>query len=128
MFLTFGSLGARRPAEGTWCGELIPAPPDIGLKCDPATIYGSLPARFDLSTASGAGGFTDIMSVPPSVARRARQAAQRGVEPRFFYVRRFVSTTGAPDEYVDVTCRLTSGGARTPLALTDVRLAFETDA
>jgi hypothetical protein len=127
VFLTFGGVGGRRPAEAVWCGELIPAAPDIGLKCDPATIYGSLPARYDLSTLSGNGGYTDIMSIPPSIARRAYQAAQRGVEPRFFYVRRFVSTTGGPDEYVDVTCRLTGGGARTPFALTDVRLAFKTE-
>jgi hypothetical protein len=37
--------------------------------------------------------------------------------------RRFVSTTGGPDEYVAVVCRLT-GGANTALALLDVRLAF----
>ena len=127
VFLTFGGVGGRRPAEAVWCGELIPATPDLGLKCDPATIYGSLPTRYDLSSLSGSGGYTDIMSIPASIARRAYQAAQRGVEPRFFYVRRFVSTTGGPDEYVDVTCRLTGGGARTPLALTDVRLAFETE-
>src|SRR5215475_2969518 len=46
VFLTFGPVNsALRPAEATWCGELIPAAPDLGLKCDPATIFGSLPAR-----------------------------------------------------------------------------------
>jgi hypothetical protein len=35
---------------------------------------------------------------------------------------------GQPDQYVSVTCRLAGGGARVPLALTDVRLSFDTDA
>jgi hypothetical protein len=128
VFLTFGPLRNRVPAEAFWCGELMPAAPDLGLKCDPATLLGRLPARYDLSVVSGEAGFTDIMSIPPSVARRAYQAAQAGANAPFFYVRRFVSTVGGPDEYVFVTCRLTGGGARTPLALTDVRLAFEVDA
>ena len=67
------------------------------------------------------------MSIPPSVARRAYQAAEAGETSSFFYVRRFVSTRGGPDEYVFVTCRLTGGGARTPLALLDVQLAFGDD-
>jgi len=38
--------------------------------------------------------------------------------------RRFVHGAGlGPDQYVAVTCRLTDGGARTPFALLDVRLA-----
>ena len=125
-FLTYGQVGgALRPAEATWCGELIPAAPDLGLKCDPATIFGSLPARYNLSRSSGTLGFTDVMSIPPSVARRAYQAAVDGADSRFFYVRRFVNTGGGPDEYVIVTCRLASGGARTPFALTDAQLLFE---
>ncbi|MGH9766919.1 MAG: hypothetical protein ACREAB_05730, partial [Blastocatellia bacterium] len=33
VFLTFGQVtSALRPAEATWCGELIPAAPDLGLK------------------------------------------------------------------------------------------------
>ena len=67
------------------------------------------------------------MSIPPSVARRARQAAETGVESSFFYVRRFVSTVGGPDEFVAVTCRMAGGGARVPFALLDVRLRFATD-
>jgi hypothetical protein len=67
------------------------------------------------------------MSVPSSVARRAFQAAAAGAPAPFFYVRRFVSTTGGPDEFVVVICRLTSGGARTPLALTDVTLSFDVE-
>src|SRR5262245_4234312 len=131
VFLTFGPVRNFRPAEGTWCGELIPAAPDNGFKCDPATIFGSLPGRFDRSRSSGNLGFTDIMSIPPSVARRAYQAAQAGSVSSFFYVRHFINLgggpdqgAGGPDEYVPVTCRLSGGGARTPFALTDVKVAF----
>jgi hypothetical protein len=124
VFLTFGPVGNFRAAEGTWCGDLIPAAPDIGLKCNPATIFGSLPGRFDLSKSSGNLGFTDIMSIPPSVSRRAYQAAENGAVASFFYVRRFINSSGGPDEYVPVTCRLSGGGARTPFSLTDVRVSF----
>ncbi len=124
-FLTFGPLVNRVPAEGCWCGELISAAPALGFKCNPATIFGCLPARQDFSTRSGSGGFTDIMSIPSSVARRAYQAAQEGSNSSFFYVRRFISTVGEPDEFVAVTCRMSGGGARTPFALTDVKLSFE---
>lgn len=126
VLITFGGLANQVPAEALWCGELIPAAPDLGFKCDPATLFGRLPLRFQRSVSSATGGaFTDPMSIPPSVARRAYQAAERGEDSRFFYVRRFVSTVGGPDEYVFVTCRLTGGGARVPLALVDVRLSFE---
>lgn len=124
VFLTFGNLRDYRPAEAMWCGDLLSAAPDQGLKCNPAAIYGFLPARYDRSRQSGNNAFTDVMSIPPSVARRAYQAAARGEDGRFFYVRRFVSNTGGPDQYVDVTCRLTGGGARVPFSLTDVKLAF----
>lgn len=125
VFITFGNLQQQVPVEAMWCGELIPAAPDIGFKCDPSTIYGRLPIRFDQSRLNAdATTFTDIMSIPPSVARRAWQAAERGEHSAFYYVRRFVSTVGGPDEYVFVTCRLAGGGARVPLALLDVRLSF----
>lgn len=124
VFLTFGPLGGYRPAEAFWCGDVVDAAPDLGRRCDPSTLFGALPARYDLSRLSGTGGFTDIMSIPPSVTRRAYQAAVAGAVAPFFYVRRFVSTLGGPDQYVAVTCRLTGGGARVPLSLTDVTLAF----
>lgn len=125
VFITFGGLQQQLPVEATWCGELMPAAPDIGFKCDPSTIYGRLPIRLDQSRLNASSTtFTDIMSIPPSVARRAWQAAERGEHSAFYYVRRFVSTTGGPDEYVFVTCRLAGGGARVPLALLDVRLSF----
>jgi hypothetical protein len=135
VFLTFGPVRNFRVAEATWCGELIPASPDNGFKCDPATIFGSLPGRFDRSRSSGNLGFTDIMSIPPSVARRAYQAAQAGSVSSFFYVRHFINLggggpdrgAGGPDEYVPVTCRLSGGGARTPFALTDVKVSFDTE-
>lgn len=126
--ITFGGLRAQVPAEAVWCGEIIPAAPDIGFKCDPNTVFGALPIRYDQSRLSGSGTvFTDIMSIPPSVARRAYQAAARGQASAFFYVRRFVSTAGGRDEYVFVTCKLTGGGARAPFSLIDVRLGFATE-
>lgn len=126
VFITYGNLQGKVPVEATWCGELIPAAPDIGFRCDPGTIFGRLPLRYDRSRLSGQDGFTDIMSIPPSVARRAYQAAQQGAVSSFFYVRRFADPGGGPDEYVSVTCRMTGGGARVPFALLDVRVSFAT--
>lgn len=127
-FITFGNLQGMVPVEATWCGELIDASPAVGLRCDPSTIFGRLPIRYDRSRSSGQDGFTDIMSIPPSVARRAYQAAQAGAVSSFYYVRRFVDPDGIrPDEFVFVTCRLTGGGARTPFSLVDVRLGFDTE-
>jgi hypothetical protein len=123
-FLTFGGLRNQVAVEAFWCGELVPAAPSRGFRCSASTIFGRLPLRYDLSSASGLA-FTDVMSIPASVARRAYQDAQRGSRSSFFYVRRFVSTTGAPDEYVAVTCRLAGGGARVPFSLTDVTVAFD---
>ncbi len=128
VFLTFGGLSADQiPVEAFWCGELVDARPDIGLRCDPSTLFGRLPLRFDLSQSSGTAGFTDVMSIPPSVARRAWQAAADGKPAAFFYVRRFANRRGGPDVFVAVTCRLTAGGAGVPFALTDVRLAFDAE-
>lgn len=126
VFLSYGGLRNERPAEAFWCGELLPAPSGIGSRCNPATIYGRLPARYDLSVLGG-GVFTDVMSIPTSVVRAAYQAAVRGATSTFFYVRRFESTAGGADEYVAVTCRLTGGGARAPFSLTDVHLQFGGD-
>ena len=127
VFVTFGNLAGKIPVEAIWCGELVPASPDIGDRCDPSTIFGSLPLRYDLSRPSGIDGLTDIMSIPASVSRRAYQAAARGEASEFFYVRRFVDPDGGPDEYVTVTCRMTDGGARVPFAITDARIAFATE-
>jgi hypothetical protein len=124
VFLTYGNLGAYRPADTAWCGDVVPATPDLGLKCVPGTIYGTLPGRFDISRPSGTNAYTDVVSVPASVSRKAYQAAAAGQDSQFFYVRRFVSTKGGPDQYVDVSMRLTGNGAGVPLSLTDVQLGF----
>jgi len=126
VFLTFGGLNGYRPVEALWCSRLVGAAPDVGLRCDPATILGSLPVRYDQSTLA-TGALTDIMSIPPSVARRAYQAAEAGGDAGFFYVRRFSSAAGGPDQYVAVTCRMAGGGARVPFSLLDVELGFEVD-
>lgn len=125
VFLTFSNVVNLRPAESTWCGEIIPAAPAaLGFRCDPTTVFGQLPARYDQSRLSGTNGYTDIMSITPAVARKAYLDAVRGSDARFFYVRRFVSTVGGPDEYVPVTIRLSGNGARVPFSLTDVKLQW----
>lgn len=126
VFLSFGGLNGYRPIEALWCSRLVPATPDVGLRCDPSTILGSLPVRYDQSTL-GTGSLTDIMSIPPSVVRRAYQAAEAGGDSGFFYVRRFTRPTGGPDQYVAVTCRMAGGGARVPFSLIDVELGFDVD-
>ena len=126
-FLTFGGLGDFRPVEAEWCGELVSAAPAAGLKCDPSTVFGRLPIRFDQSRLSGVTGFTDIMSIPPSVARRAYQAAETGQKSSFFYVRRFRNPATGQEQYVAVTCRLAGGGARVPFSLVDVSVKFNVE-
>ena len=126
VLLTFGNLGARRPIESTWCGALIPAVPDLGMKCDPTVIFGRLPVRYNQATLSGTNAYTDIMSVTPSVARRAYLDAARGANGSFFYVRRFVLPGGGgPDEFVPVTLRLGGNGAAVPFSITNVRLLWD---
>ena len=128
VFLTFGQIPAGYvPAEALWCGQIAVIPPALGPQCVPGTNYGSLPARFDLSRGSGSSGMTDIMSIPSSVVRRAFQVGASGGDAGFFYVRRFISTLGGPDQYVAVTCRMGAGGARTPFSLIDVEYVSLTD-
>jgi hypothetical protein len=124
VFISYGGLQNQISAEAVWCADIVPATPDIGFKCDPASTWGRLPARYELARPSGSGGFTDIMTIPQNVARRAYGSALAGANSTFYYVRRFISTTGGPDEYVFVVCRLAGGGASVPLALTDVQLRF----
>ena len=123
VLITFGGLQDQEPVEALWCLELVPAAPDIGQKCAPGTVIGRLPLRHDQSRLRG-GVFTDVMSIPASVSRRAYEAARSGSDSTFFYVRRFRNLRGGPDEFVFVTCRLSGGGARSPLALLDVRINF----
>jgi hypothetical protein len=125
VFLTFRNLRPdQRAAEGVWCGEI-----DASGACVPGTEFGRLPDRFDLGRISGVNvrNFTDIMNIPASVARRAYQAARRGDSAEFFYVRRFESDAGMPDEFVSVSCRMAGGGARSQLAILEVKMRFELD-
>jgi hypothetical protein len=124
VFVTYGNLGNYRPAETSWCGEIAPATPDIGFKCVPGTIYGAAPNRYDISRLSGKNAYTDIVSVPGAIARKAYQAAAAGEGSEFFYVRRFVNSGGGPDQFVAVTMRLSGAGAGAPFSLTDVQLGF----
>jgi hypothetical protein len=118
VFLTYLGLNNQAPVEALWCGEI-----NADRSCVSGTVFGRLPQRYDLGRSSGRGNnYTDIMTIPPSVARKAYQDAAKGNNSDFFYVRRWRSSTGAPDEYVAVTCRLSSGGARVPFSITDVKL------
>jgi hypothetical protein len=116
VFLTFLGLNNQVPAEAQWCGAI-----NANGSCVPGTVYGRLPRRYNRGQLSGTNNYTDIMSIPASITRKAYQDAARGNQADFFYVRRLVSTTGAIDEYVAVTCRLTSSGAGVPLSITSVR-------
>ena len=123
-YLTFTNVAALTPAEATWCGDVVSAAPDIGQRCDPATIFGVLPARYDQSRLNGSR-YTDIMSITPVVARRAYTDAVRGNDARFFYVKHFVSTNGGPDQFVPVTIRLSGNGAGVPFSVTAVKLMWQ---
>jgi len=127
VFLTFQNLAAGQIAvEAFWCGAVVTTAVSATDPCVPGTVFGRLPLRNNLGRASGTGGvnnFTDIMSIPASVSRRAYQDAQRGNDSRFFYVRRFAN----PTQYAVVTCRMAGGGARIPFSLVDVNMKFMTD-
>lgn len=123
-FLTFSNVVNLRPAEAVWCGALVPAAPDIGFRCDPRSVFGVLPNRYDQSRLTGAR-YTDIMSITPTVARRAYTDAANGADSRFFYVKHFVSTNGGQDQFVPVTIRLSGNGAGVPFSLTTVKLNWQ---
>lgn len=63
VLLTYGGVVNKQPAEATWCGALISAAPNLGMMCDPATVFGRLPARYNQSRLSGNNAYTDIMSI-----------------------------------------------------------------
>lgn len=123
-YLTFSGVANLRPADAVWCGDIVPAAPDIGFKCDPATIFGVLPSRYDQSRLNGTR-YTDIMSITPIVARRAYTDATLGNDSRFFYVKHFISTNGGPDQFIPVTIRLSGNGAGVPFSLTGVNLRWQ---
>jgi hypothetical protein len=127
VFLTFSNVVNKRPVDACWCGELVAAAPDAGFRCRPGTEFGCLPVRYDQSRLGGNSTYTDIMSVPPSVSRRAYLDAAGGAEATFFYVRHFVSTVGGPDEFVPVTIRLAGNGAAVPFSITEVKLLWGVD-
>lgn len=123
--LTFTAPKGYTPAEGVWCARLV-EDMDRGVRCDPATIFGQALAG-GVGTSSSNGVFTEIMSVPASVAQRAYESAVGGGSARFFYVRRFVGSGAAaggtgPDQYAVLSCVLGGGGANAPFTLTNVRL------
>jgi hypothetical protein len=119
VFLTYIGLNGFTTVEALWCGAI-----NSDQSCVPGTVFGRLPKRSDRGQPSGGNNYTDIMTIPPSIARKAYQDAVQGASSEFFYVRRFVSNAGLPDTFVAVTCRLAGGGARVPLALTNVKLRF----
>lgn len=130
VFLTFQGTAGQNAVDAFWCGDItVPAnTPTPTNPCVPGTVFGHLPLRNNLATSSGTGGVnntTDIMTIPASVARRAYQDALAGNASQFFYVRRFVNGGGV-EEFIAVTCRMAGGGARVPLALTNVEVFFDT--
>lgn len=130
VFLTFQGTANQRAVDAFWCGEITVGAntPTSFDPCVPGTVFGHLPVRNNLSRSSGTGGVsntTDIMTIPASVARRAYQDALSGKASQFFYVRKFVDN-GGNEQFIAVTCRMAGGGARVPLALTNVEIYFET--
>jgi hypothetical protein len=122
VFLTYSGLANQSPADAFWCGQI-----NADGSCVSSTLFGRLPSRYNIGRASGQNNYTDIMTIPASVARKAYQAALRSNNSEFFYVRRWRSNTGAPDEFVAVTCRLAGGGARVPFSITSVKLQLAGD-
>ncbi|HRH40918.1 MAG TPA: hypothetical protein PKY82_04685 [Pyrinomonadaceae bacterium] len=124
VYLTFSNVVNLTPVESVWCGSIISAAPSIGFKCDPTTIFGSLPARYNQAKLI-TNRYTDIMSITPTVTRRAYADAVKGNNSQFYYVRHFISTVGGLDEYVPVTIRLSGNGAGVPFSLTAVKLQWQ---
>jgi hypothetical protein len=133
VFLTFQGLEPNEvPVRAYWCAEVTVAANVVVNfdPCVPGTLLGNLPAANSLGRPSSAGGasvFTDIMTIPASVSRRAYQLARGGEPSAFFYIREFRNTATGVSSFVAVTCRLAGGGARVPLALTNVEMEFLTE-
>ena len=130
VFITFQGTAGQTSSEGFWCGEITVGANTVTNTnpCVHGTLFGFLPKKLNLSRGSGtlgASNLTDIMTIPSSVSRRAYQDAKKGNKSSFFYVRKFSGAGG--DQYVAVTCRMAGGGARVPLALTNVDLVFRSD-
>lgn len=129
VFLTFQNVAPQESSiRSFWCGEISVSANTV-VDFDPClsgTLFGNLPVALDLSRRSGANNLTDIMTIPAAVSRRAYQDAAAGASSQFFYVREFIDQSSGTRRYIAVTCRLAGGGARVPLALTDVQLRFLT--
>lgn len=122
VFITYQGTAGQTSTQSFWCSRVVPGigPGSIVNfnPCVPGTLLGSLPAQFNLSGASGASNFTDIMTIPETISRKAYQ--QGG---GFFYIRKFSGS--GPDQYAVVTCRLGLGGARSPLSVVNLELKFD---
>jgi hypothetical protein len=138
VLLTFRGTTGQTSIDAFWCGQINVAANTVTSTnpCVAGTFFGRLPkvltqARPSLGLPNlennGLGGqnFTDVMTIPTSVARRAMQSAQVGNNSSFFYVRKFESNGSS--QYIAVTCRMSNGGARVPFALTQVQPYFITE-
>ncbi len=129
VFLTFQGTAGQQAVDAFWCGDIQVGSNTVTSfnPCVAGTLFGHLPPQNNLARPSGTGGqsnTTDIMTIPASVARRAYQDAQKGNNSQFFYVREFRDPVTGQSQFIAVTCRMAGGGARVPLAITRVDLAF----
>lgn len=150
VLITFHNLQANEvPVDAFWCGDVTSTGVVVGNNpCVSGTLFGHLPAQFDLARINGDGStdiptkvlsgnlkkrnkimaprnLTDVMSIPAAVIRRAYQQAQSGAPSEFYYIRQF--NNNGVNTFVTVTCRMAGGGARSPLSLTKVNLDFTGD-
>ncbi|WP_339723829.1 hypothetical protein [uncultured Paraglaciecola sp.] len=135
VFLTFRGTAGQTSQDAFWCGQINVAANTVTATnpCVAGTFFGQLPKALTQARPSlgfpnienndlWGQNFTDVMTIPASVARRAMQSARAGDNSSFFYVRKFESN-GAT-QYIAVTCRMSNGGARVPFALTQVHPYF----
>ena len=87
VFLSFRGTAGQVSDQAFWCGEItVPANTVTTTNpCVAGTLFGRLPERLD-QARPGADTLTDIMTIPPSVARRAVQAARDGVEEDLWHI------------------------------------------
>jgi hypothetical protein len=125
--------------SGTFFGRLpktlAQTSPSLGVSNQPNTdlnsknlgMFRALNTRHNKKnlTQGNNQNFTDVMTIPASVARRAMQSARAGSNSSFFYVRKFEAAGSV--QYIAVTCRMSNGGARVPFALTEVHPYFVTE-
>lgn len=146
VFLTYRGTAGQTSTDAFWCGQMNVSANTVSSTnpCVAGTFFGRLPktlaqARSSLGlpnlAKSDLGGqslalnndqnFTDVMTIPASVARRAMQSARAGNNSSFFYVRKFESSGST--QYIAVTCRMSNGRARVPFSLTQVHPYFTTE-